>query len=129
MTLIFGVTSMTLSDIHARLANTALLYIVLIVLWGWWRYFRRQGINSNYWGALAIAEVLILIQAGLGFYLWIIGIQPAQPIHILYGVISALAIPAAFAFTKGRDTRGEMLVYSASMLFLVGLLWRAVATG
>ncbi len=120
---------MALSEIHARLANTALLYIVLIVLWGWFRYFRRQGINSSYWGALAIGEVLILIQAGLGFYLWLIGIQPAQPIHIIYGVISALAIPAAFAFTKGRDTRAEMLVYSAAMLFLVGLLWRAVATG
>jgi hypothetical protein len=30
------------------------------------RYFRRQGINSSYWGALAIGELLILVQAGLG---------------------------------------------------------------
>jgi hypothetical protein len=121
--------TMPLAEIHARLANTALLYILLVALWGWLRYFRRQDIHSSYWGALAIGEVLILIQGVLGAYLWISGSQPGQPIHILYGVVSALAIPAAFAITKGRDDRRALMVYAAMLLFLAGLLWRAVATG
>lgn len=120
---------MPLAEIHARLANTALLYILLVALWGWWRYFRHQEIHSSYWGALAIGEVLILIQGAVGVYLWISGSQPGQPIHILYGVISALAIPAAFAITKGRDARRDLMVYAAMLLFLAGLLWRATATG
>jgi hypothetical protein len=121
--------AMTLVDIHARLANTALLYILLVALWGWLRYFRRQEIHSSYWGALAIGEVLILVQGVLGAYLWISGGQPGQSIHILYGVISALAIPAAFAITKGRDDRRALMVYAAMLLFLAGLLWRATGTG
>lgn len=120
---------MDLPDIHARLANTALLYILLLSAWGWWRYFRRQEIHSSYWGALAIGEILILIQGGLGLYLWLIGSRPGQPIHILYGVISALAVPAAFALTKGRDARRDLMIYAAVLLFLAGLLWRAAATG
>jgi heme A synthase len=120
---------MDLSEIHARLANTALLFILLLALWGWWRFFRHQDIHSSYWGALAIGEILILIQAALGATMWIVGIRPGQPIHILYGVISALALPAAFAITKGRDSRRELVVYAGMLLFLVGLLWRATATG
>jgi hypothetical protein len=120
---------MDLADIHARLANSALLYILLVAVWGWWRYFRQQGIHSSYWGALAIGEILILLQGFLGAYLWINGSRPSLPIHILYGLISGLAIPAAFAITKGRDSRRDLMVYGAMLLFLAALLWRAVATG
>lgn len=120
---------MLLGEIHARLGNTALLYIAILGLWGFWRFFRRQGLDSSYWGALVIGEALILLQGGLGAYLYITGFRPAVPLHILYGVISALGIPAAFAFTRGRETRSEMVVYGASMLFVAALIWRATATG
>ncbi|RPI30901.1 MAG: hypothetical protein EHM70_12745 [Chloroflexota bacterium] len=120
---------MSLVDIHARLANTALLYGVLLGVWGLWRFFRKQGVDSSYWGALAIAELLIAIQAGLGVVLWLNGARPDRTIHILYGVVSLLAIPTAFALTKGRDKRSDMLVYGAVLLFLCGLILRAVSTG
>lgn len=114
--------------LHARLSNTALLYLLVLSLWGYWRFFRRQGLAASFWGALVIAEILLTAQAFLGGYLWLAGLRPARGIHVLYGVVSLLAIPAAYAYTQGREERPEMLVYATALLITVGLLLRAAAT-
>jgi hypothetical protein len=121
--------SMDLIEAHSRLSNTALIYCGIMAAWGFWRFFRRQGIDGSFWGAIIIAELLILVQGGIGAYLWFAGLRPARSIHLLYGIVSALAIPLVFAFTKGRDERPEILMYAVTFLILVGLLLRAVATG
>ena len=115
-------------EVHARLANTALFFCVIMAIWGSWRFIRKQGVNSSYWGALVIAELLILAQGALGAYLWISGHRPAQGIHIMYGIISALAIPGVYFFTKGREERPEMLMYGVAFLVLIGLILRAIVT-
>jgi hypothetical protein len=119
---------MSLAQIHGQLANTAFLYFLIIAIWGVVRFFRRQGVGSAYWGALVIAEVLILVQGTLGAVLWYTGNRPARGIHILYGLVSGLTIPAVFAFTKGREDRRDMLVYGVTALVTVGLIMRAVVT-
>jgi hypothetical protein len=119
---------MSLSEVHARLANTALLFFFAISLWGYWRFFRKKGIDSSYWGALAIGEVLLLVQSGLGFYLWLTDLRPERSVHILYGVVSLLVIPGVYAYTRGRNDRPESLVYATLTLITVGLILRAVTT-
>lgn len=119
-----------MTEIHARLANTAFLYILAVGLWGLWRYFRKQGIDSNYWGSLVIGEGLIIVQGLMGAYLWLINLRPERGgIHILYGVAAALVIPGIFGFTRGDSTRRVSLVYGAALLFLAALLVRAIVTG
>ena len=77
---------MSLIEIHSRLGNTALFYTIVMAAWGLWRYIRKQNVDSSYWGALVIAEVLYLAQGGLGAYLFLSGIGVLQrSIHILYG--------------------------------------------
>jgi hypothetical protein len=116
--------------IHSRLANTVILYSLVLAIWGLWRFFRKQGLDSSFWGALVIAEALILIQGGLGVILWALSLRPARGVvHILYGVISALSLPAVYVYTRGRDTRREMLLYGVVLLFMVGIAFRAVTTG
>lgn len=120
---------MSLSEIHARLGTTAMLYFFLIALWGYFRFFRSQGISSAYWGALAIGEILLLLQGGIGAYLWIVGIRPARAIHVLYGFVALIMIPGAFAYTKGESTRADILIYGTATLIGVGLLMRGTFTG
>lgn len=122
---------MSLVEVHARLANTLLLYVILMAVWGLWRFFRKEGVGSSYWGALVIAEGLIIAQGLLGAYLWFVdSLRPERGgIHILYGVVSALAIPAVYVYTKGGDQRREMIVYAAVLLFTIGLVLRAMSTG
>ena len=120
---------MSISEIHGRLASTALIYLFIISLWSFWRFFRKEGINSNYWGMLAIAELLILAQAGIGIYLWAIGLRPARVIHILYGLLIPALIPGAYFYTKGRTGKAEILIYGTTTIIIVGLIVRATFTG
>jgi len=122
---------MSLADIHGRLGYTALFFTLIMALWGLWRFFRRQGVDSSYWGALVIAEILYIVQAGLGAFLFFsgIGVLTGGYIHILYGVVSILVIPAVFFFTRGDELRRAMLIYGIGLLFLVGVLIRSISTG
>ena len=69
--------------IHGRLARSALLYFLVVAAWGFFRFFRKKGVDSSFWGALAIAEILILAQGVLGIYLWIIGLRPDRGRRLL----------------------------------------------
>lgn len=120
---------MTLSQIHASLANTLLFYFIALAIWGTWRFLRRQGVDSSYWGGLAIAEILVGLQFLVGGYLWITGLRPARSVHLLYGLVALLAIPGMYMYTKGRTDRPEMLMYAVVSLITVGLILRAVFTG
>ncbi|HEY5668595.1 MAG TPA: hypothetical protein VIS10_01280 [Anaerolineales bacterium] len=114
--------------LHARLANTALLYFGILAIWGLWRTIRKQGLDSSFWGALVIAELLILVQGATGAYLWIIGERPGRWVHILYGVVTALVIPGLYAYTKGESDRRVMVVYTITLLICVGVILRAMST-
>ncbi|MBN2501820.1 MAG: hypothetical protein JXB38_13650 [Anaerolineales bacterium] len=120
---------MLLADIHARLANTTILYFLIVSIWGWVRYFRKQGIDSTYWGMLAIAEILVVIQGLLGGYLWIVGLRPGRTIHLLYGIFVLLMIPGGYIYTRGRDERPEIMIYGMVTIVAVGLIMRAMVTG
>ena len=116
--------------IHERLSITISAYFLVMGIWGLWRFFRKQGVDSSYWGALLIAEVLTLVQGGLGAYLWLIGLRPDRGwFHILYGIVAAICIPGVYAYTKGTDDRRTILVYASVLLFAFGIALRAIATG
>jgi len=115
--------------IHERVGVTALYYFLIITIWGYYRFFTRRGIDSAFWGALAIAEILILAQAFLGVYLWIDGLRPARGmLHVIYGAVIPIMIPGAYFYTKGRGERAEILVYSTAAIITCGLILRAIYT-
>jgi hypothetical protein len=119
---------MNLSEVHGRIATTSLYYFILLTVWGYWRFFCKERLSAVYWGSLAIAEGLLLIQSGLGFYLWFLGLRPSRSIHILYGIVSMMALPAVYMYTRGRQERAEMLMYGTTTLITVGLILRAMTT-
>jgi hypothetical protein len=121
---------MSLIEIHGRLGYTALFYTVIMAIWGLWRFFRRQGLDSSYWGAGVVAEVLYLLQGALGAFLFLsrTGNLSGRTIHILYGVVAVLVAPAIFFFTRGEDSRRPMLVYGVGFLFLAGIILRGITT-
>lgn len=115
--------------IHQRLGITALYFFLIISIWGYYKFFRKQGIDSAYWGVLAIGELLIVAEALLGVALYASGLRPARDwIHILYGVIIPIMIPGAYFYTGGRGERAEVLVYSTAAIITCGLILRAIYT-
>ncbi|MFZ5807912.1 MAG: hypothetical protein ACOY16_01390 [Chloroflexota bacterium] len=116
-------------EIHARLGNTAFYYAAIMAIWALWRIIKKRGVDSNYWGALVIAEILILVQGAFGAYLYFFtDFKLAREVHALYGLTSALALPAAFAFTRGHQERRDMIIYGAVFFIVAVLTARALMT-
>ena len=120
---------MSIIEVHGRLGNTVLFYTLIMAGWSFWRYFRREGVSSSIWGATVIAEVMYLIQDLLGVFIWISGAgRLSGGMHILYGVVNILILPAIFLYTRGDESPRTMLIYGAAYLFLVGTIYRSIAT-
>ena len=118
-----------MSTIHGLLANTVLLFMLLAGLWGLLMAARRRGVDGGYWGILVIGELLVLAQGILGLLLLVGGEQPGRGIHVLYGTVAALTLPAAYGLTRSRDDRRAALIYGLLCLFLAAIAWRAATTG
>lgn len=114
--------------VHQRLATSVLLFMSVAGLWGLISYVLRRGVSSSYWGILAIGELLILAQVAAGAVLWLNGDRPARGIHLLYGVVAAIALPGYYAYSKGEDDRRRALNYGLFCLFVVAIGFRAVTT-
>lgn len=121
---------MTLNLIHSRLATTVILYLIVLTIWALWSVFRKEVMSPNFRGALFIAGFTILVQGFLGGLLWLQDFRPDQSsMHILYGSLGVLGIPAIYIFTQDRWKRFEMLVIGTGLLCLIALIFRSVSTG
>ncbi len=124
---------MGIIQIHASIATTVMLFNTVVSLWGFFKYLRGQTyIDGNFWGAIALSPVLGLVQVVLGLIMVAMGLGAAvRLVHYLYGALVVIAVPATFAFTRGRDDRGALLIYSAVLLLtaIFGLRAYMTATG
>ncbi|HEY3291195.1 MAG TPA: hypothetical protein VGK87_13790 [Anaerolineae bacterium] len=124
---------MSITAIHASIATTVMLFNTVLGLWGLLKIIRKQQtIDGSYWGAIALSPVLGLVQAALGLIMISQGLGASvRLVHYLYGALCVIAVPSTFAFTRGRDDRGALMIYVA-VLFLTaifGLRAYMTATG
>jgi hypothetical protein len=120
---------MTLAEVHGRLANTAMIYCVIMAVWGLIQFFRGKGVSGGYFGAIVIAEVLLAIQGLIGLILWF-GVSTVKPgwVHWLYGIVLLMGAPLVYAYTKGKHDRPEMLLYAVAFVIMIALVLRAMVT-
>jgi hypothetical protein len=115
-------------DIHRVLANMIAIYSFAVGAWSIVLYIRRIPPDANINGAIAIAAGLFFIEGLAGILVAFFGPPPARTIHYLYGVTIMLTLPAIFAFTRGRNSARESLLYGLGLLFVWGLSERAAFT-
>jgi hypothetical protein len=120
---------MDLLRIHSGLAAATLVFSAILGGWSLVRAIRRRGIDGSTWGIFASGEILYLAQGLIGVLQLLQGARPERGIHILYGVVAALTLPAAYALTGGRDDNRAAWMYAGLGLFLVGISLRAQVTG
>jgi len=120
---------MSLPQIHSALANACLIFSLIIAAYGFFLYFRQQGIDSNFWGTLAAGELLFLAQGIFGALVYASGLRAIRTeVHALYGIVLVITLPGAYALTRSRDSRREALIYGILGLFLAGVTLRAMFT-
>lgn len=120
---------MALTQIHAGLSNTALLFIGLIGVWALLLRFRSQPLNASWFGAALVGELLLVVQALVGALLYFQGLHVmlARPfMHILYGIVAVVTLPASYSyFGNLEDERVRTLAMAVTCFFLWGILLRA----
>src|SRR5262245_56873001 len=123
--------TMSVPLIHGFVANAVNIFSLLIALYAALKYIRKQDLSSDFWGAVAIGEGLMVIQALLGIIMMVAdGMFPRQWVHLLYGAVAALTWPAMYTFTRGKmSPQREALVWMIVSALLFGVTLRARATG
>ena len=119
---------MSLPLLHIGLARACVIFSLIIGGYGLWLYYRKQGVDGNYLGIMAVGEILYSAQIAVGTWMYLTGLRPGRDVHILYGVLLILCLPAAYAYLRGKDDRREVLFYGMIGLFLAGVSLRAIIT-
>lgn len=120
---------MGLLEIHGGLANTAVLFIAALGIWALAMRFMSRPLDSTWFGAAMIGELLIIAEGALGGILYLQGLGSSLPrpfMHILYGVVAVICLPAAQSyFGNLEDENVKTLAMAATCAFLWGILLRA----
>src|SRR6476646_5710949 len=103
---------MVLTDIHCRVALAVVFFAFALGVWGVFAFLRGMGVTGSYFGALVVGEVLIVAEAVMGLTLLIVGHFPLDGLHFLYGVVTPLSWAAVYVYTRGAQTKREMLIYA-----------------
>ncbi len=120
---------MILIDIHARLANTVVLFVAGLAIYAVFLRVRNRPLDGSWLGAAVIGEVLILVEFALGVWLYIQvgGGSLARPwLHILYALVAVLSLPGGYAYFSQLEDEGVKTVAMAAIcIFLWGIALRA----
>lgn len=116
-----------LLQVHSRLATAVVLYFVALGIWGVALAALGSGPTGTFRGALVIIEVVVIAQGLVGIVAWVAGIAP-DPIHVLYGVALALAMPLAASMTRQQSPRRAALFLGLAAFFAAGLAIRGITT-
>jgi hypothetical protein len=116
-------------EIHGGLANAATMFMAVLAVWAFFLRLRSQPLDGNWFGAAVIGELLLLAQFAVGWLLWFEGLGAALPrpwIHILYGVVAVITLPAGYLyFSKIQDPKVQTLALALICVFLWGIVLRA----
>lgn len=124
---------MPIEQIHARIGNAALLFMIIAGVWGLLRWRQKKSVDSNYLGILVVGELLLIVQAAIGIYMWLVLSRASElgrpSMHFLYGFLTVLTLPAVYAFSQGKmESEREQALYAFACLFLAALVFRASMT-
>jgi hypothetical protein len=116
-------------EIHRGLANSATMFVAILGVWAFFLRLRSRPLDGSWFGAAVIGELLLLVQFGVGWVLWFQGMGSVLPrpwIHILYGVVAVITIPAAYVyFSRIPDAKVQTLAMALTCFFLWGILLRS----
>lgn len=118
-----------ISQLHGALSNTIWLFYLFLGLWGLYRGIRRQPVNGSYLGAIAVIQIVMVVQALMGGALYLGGNRPERElIHYLYGAFGIVFLPGVFAYLKGDDSNTAQWIFGLSSLFMYGVIRRVIET-
>jgi len=116
-------------EVHRGLANASTLFIAALAIWALVLRVRSRPLDGSWFGAAVIGEILLVAQFAVGWILWFQGMGTVLPrawIHILYGVVAIITLPAAYLyFSKIQDPKVQTIAMAVACAFLWGIVLRS----
>lgn len=120
---------MSLTEIHIGLAQSATLFMIALGVWAIFLRFRSRPLDGSWYGALAVGEILMVVQFALGWILYGQGLGDNLPrafVHILYGAVAVITLPAAYAYlSKLEEENTKTILFAIVCFFLMEVVIRA----
>ena len=113
------------SQIHAALAQSIVIYFLVLSVWALVTHFRAGRLSGSFWGTAIIGELLFVGQAILGTALLLEGRAPVHIVHVLYGATGVLVLPFTYGYLP-RYRERESVIVGVVCLFLFGIALRAI---
>ena len=110
--------------LHARLALAAILFAILLGVWGSYQYIRHKAVSGGFRSAYLMLCGLIAVQALLGVLNLLAGSRLHNPLHVVYGIFAVLFLPGLYFYSaSGRSTKAReaVLLAAACWIALVAL--------
>jgi hypothetical protein len=116
-------------EIHRVISNTIWMFYLAIAIWGIYRAIRGMSVDGSYFGAIAVIQIVVLLQVILGGVLYFDGGRPGRElVHYLYGAFSVVFLPGLFAYLRGDDSNSAQWIYALASLFMFGVTLRIIGT-
>lgn len=119
--------------LHRGFTNMAVLFFLVLGLWGMIRAIRGRAVDGSYLGALVIAQVLLTLNVVVGGLLWFNGRSASMgrfDVHVLYGAFVLVFLPFVYGvLLRGDDSNRAQWVWGFISLFMFFLLPRFFVTG
>lgn len=116
-------------ELHRVLSNTIWMFYLLIALWGLLRAVRGMSVDGSYFGAIAVIQIVLVLQGILGGVLYLSGGRPdRQLVHYLYAAFGIVFLPGLFAYLRGDDSNRAQWIYALAALFMFGVILRITGT-
>jgi hypothetical protein len=116
-------------QIHQTLARSGVMFFLALGVWALFLRIRSRPLDSSWYGAVVIGELLAVAQFALGVILYAQGAGDNLPrplIHILYGIVAVITLPSAYGYaSRYEDENIKTLLMGIVCLFQMEMFIRA----
>jgi hypothetical protein len=117
-----------LLTVHGALFRAAALLSLILGVWAIITFVRRGELSPGFRSSAVLTEVLIIVQGLLGLGLLGSGVRLKDPLHFVYGLVLAVALPVAAGYSSGQSGRRQALVFGVTGIVMFLLTLRAWMT-
>ncbi len=118
-----------MTDVHRILAYVTVAAALVGLAWSIALAVGNRAAGRSYIILGGVAIGVALMGGAIGALLLGTGHSPNDALHLVYGLVSFVALPIAAVFAVGRSPRGQALVMTLGWLVELGVVVRLFQTG
>jgi hypothetical protein len=106
--------------LHARLALAAILFAIVLGVWGSYQYIRHKAVSGGFRSAYLMLCGLTAVLGLGGILNLVLGTKLHNPLHVVYGIFAVVFLPGLYFYSaSGRSSKAREAVLLAAACWIV----------